>query len=130
MTKQCDTCDRHSTKSKPTGQKSIGVTTGQLLHHVSSLNLLPMFTVNKPLQRERFSEPPFPIMLDDFLCKACANMADQPVESVCGNLCCKACLCNWLQESSTTPSCPCYSMPITNASDVRKAPEVVRNIIP
>ncbi len=51
-------------------------------------------------------------------------------EFVCRNLCCKGCLNEYLQASSTSPSCPCCSRVITKASDIRKAPDVIANILP
>ena len=142
MTNQCDTCDRYTKKSKggrppkpkrgrqKSSRVTAGVTAGQLIHHLSSMTGLPKFACGKPLSCDRFCEPPPPIKLEDFLCKACGRIADQPVESVCGNLCCKRCLCEKLQASSSTPTCPCCSMQITKITDLRKAPDVVTNILP
>merc|ERR1711915_1030206 len=41
----------------------------------------------------------------DYSCSICFDKARQPVVTTCGHLFCWPCLCRWLKNSQTCPSC-------------------------
>ena len=117
-------------KPKRGRQKSLGVTTGQLFYHISTLSLLPRYRTSKSHDPSRFCAPQSPVQLTDFLCKTCNKVTNQPVGTVCGNMSCKMCVCTWLQSKSAIPTCPCCSATFTSTKDVRRASTIIRTILP
>ncbi len=108
--KDCATCDMYGQKSrggrpkkkaKERRSSEDGIRSAELIQHMSSFEgQLQQLRAQQPLQVIRFSLPPFPIRLEDFICPKCRTIVDQPVETVCGHMLCYTCTSNTMEEHS------------------------------
>ena len=134
---RCETCDLYAQGSKGgrkckarRGGNHSHLKHGQVVLHVSSLPLSPSYTSKLPLNQERFLQPPKPIRLNDFVCRVCDRVLNQPVETVCGHVMCKGCLCRVLNSSiSPLPSCPVCSRAFKSIEDIKQPTQAITNIL-